>query len=379
MYKEPDKIDYPESDPDYYLKKFMPIWKQYMLFLKIFVVVLIFICILIPYILIPYFNFNPDPEYKEYVWYGFIAFMVICALISFYFFYKLRCPKCNSYPVGGMFPLTGKCPRCGVRLKNRLVSDDKARIIKISMIAILVVGMLGCLYSMFNPFKSLTVGCAPKMETEIVLEPDISSAILSPDAAIADTIAAIEARLQAIGLKGAIVKKQDDGLIVVQLPKVEDIEQVASLITGRAEFDLREVVVDKNGQPVLDDEGNEQWVVAKAVGSDGQETELTGKYLKPNAQVVLMPQTNEPEVAFEWNEEGAILFEQITQRNVDKPLGIFLDDKLISAPTVRAVIKDKGVITGLKLDEAQTLAIQLNSGALPVSLRVVRIESIAGD
>ena len=247
------------------------------------------------------------------------------------------------------------------------------------MIGIVVVGMLGCLYSMFNPSTPLTMGCAPKMETEIVLEPDISSTILSPDAAIADTIAAIEARLQAIGLTGATVKKQDDGLIVVQLPKVDNIEQVVSLITGKAEFDLREVVVDKNGQPVLNTEGNKQWVIAKAIGSDGQETELTGKYLKPNAQVVLMPQTKEPEVAFEWNEEGAVLFEQITQRNVGKPLGIFLDDELISAPMVMAVIKDKGVITGLKLDEAQTLAIQLNSGAIPVSLRVVRIVSIGKD
>jgi preprotein translocase subunit SecD len=225
----------------------------------------------------------------------------------------------------------------------------------------------------------LTAGCAPQVETEIVLEPDILSATFSPEETIADIVVRIEARLNAVGLTGSTVKKEDGGLIVVQLPTVEDIDQVIGLITCRAELDLRELVVDANGFPVLDEKSNKQWVIAKATDSDGQERELTGKYLKPNAQVVLAPPNNEPEVAFEWNSEGAILFEQITRRNLWKPLGIFLDDQLISAPTVQAVIKDKGVITGLELDEAKTLAIQLNSGAYPVPLRVVRIVSIGKD
>jgi hypothetical protein len=217
------------------------------------------------------------------------------------------------------------------------------------------------------------------LETEIVLEPDISSTALLPENAIADTIAVIEARLDSFGITGATVKKQDEGLIVVQLPKVEDIDQVVALITSRGELDFREQVLDAQGQPVLAADGNQQWAIAKAKGSDGQEKELTGRYLKPNTEVVIAPVTNEPKVAFEWNEEGAILFEQITQRNLMKPLGIFLNNKLLSAPEVRAVIKDKGVITGLSPDEARTLAIQLNSGVLPLPLRVVRIVSIGKD
>jgi hypothetical protein len=141
MYQEPDKIDYPELDPDYYLKKFLPVWKQYMLFLKIFLAILIATFILI-------FSLKPDSIYFRY---GFITFMVTACLISLYFLYKLRCPKCGRYPVGGMFPLTGECPGCGVQLKNRLVSNETAKVIKISIIAILIVGMLAALYRMFNP------------------------------------------------------------------------------------------------------------------------------------------------------------------------------------------------------------------------------------
>jgi preprotein translocase subunit SecD len=189
----------------------------------------------------------------------------------------------------------------------------------------------------------------------------------------------IERRVNAYGVTEPIVqtiRNERGSFVLVQLPGVKDIDEAIKLIGQTAELDFREIVLDADGKPVLDEEGKEQWIKATAKGSDGEERELTGKYLKPNAQVVLAPQTNEPEVAFEWNSEGAILFEQITQRNLQKPLGIFLDDQLISAPTVQAVIKEQGVITGLNLDEARTLAIQLNSGSLDVPLTVVERRDI---
>jgi preprotein translocase subunit SecD len=189
----------------------------------------------------------------------------------------------------------------------------------------------------------------------------------------------IERRVNAYGVTEPIVQSisnERGSFVLVQLPGVTDIDQALKLIGQTAELDFRERVVDASGNPVLDENGNPEWAIAKAKGSDGQERELAGKYLKPNAQVVLAPQTNEPEVAFEWNSEGAVLFEQITQRNLQKPLGIFLDNQLISAPTVQAVIKDKGVITGLNLEEAKTLAIQLNSGSLDVPLTLVERRDI---
>ena len=189
----------------------------------------------------------------------------------------------------------------------------------------------------------------------------------------------IERRVNAYGVTEPIVqtiRNERGSFVLVQLPGVKDIDEAMKLIGQTAELDFRELKVDEAGKPILDENGKEQWVMAKAKGSDGQERELAGKYLKPNAQVVLQPQTNEPEVAFEWNSDGAVLFEQITQRNLQKPLGIFLDNQLISAPTVQAVIKEKGVITGLNLDAARTLAIQLNSGSLDVPLQIVERRDI---
>jgi preprotein translocase subunit SecD len=229
--------------------------------------------------------------------------------------------------------------------------------------------------------NEFTLGLDLKGGSHLVYQIDLSKK--DPAQTDADVIVGvkqkIERRVNAYGVTEPIVQSisnERGSFVLVQLPGVTDVDQAIKLIGQTAELDFRERVVDSSGNPVLDENGNQEWVIAKAKGSDGQERELAGKYLKPNAQVVLATQTNEPEVAFEWNSEGAVLFEQITQRNLQKPLGIFLDNKLISAPTVQAVIKDKGVITGLKLEEAQTLAIQLNSGSLDVPLTLVERRDI---
>jgi preprotein translocase subunit SecD len=184
--------------------------------------------------------------------------------------------------------------------------------------------------------------------------------------ALASVKATIERRVNAYGVSEATVRTMQSAqgsFIEVELPGVKNIDEARKLIGQVAELDFREQVVNATG--------NTTWVIAKAVGSNGTEEELTGKYLKPNATVQTDSQTNKPEVAFEWNTEGAVLFKQITTRNLNKPLGIFLDNELISAPTVQAVIEAEGVITGVSLDEAKTLAIQLNSGALEVPLTEV--------
>jgi preprotein translocase subunit SecD len=115
-----------------------------------------------------------------------------------------------------------------------------------------------------------------------------------------------------------------------------------------------------------------EWVPATAKDEGNNTIHLTGKYLTRNNQVEFQGQAGiqEPVVAFEFNDQGADLFKQITGRLYpeQRPLGIFLDDSRISSPSVQAEIGARGVITGLSLEEAQDLAILLNAGALPVPL-----------
>jgi preprotein translocase subunit SecD len=211
-----------------------------------------------------------------------------------------------------------------------------------------------------------TLGLDLQGGTHLVLQADMSKAPgQDADQVLKGVIQVLERRVNAYGVAEPVVQSQGSDRVIVELPGVKDIEEAKKLIGQTAQLDFREF-----------DPATGQWKVATATGLDGQEKELTGKYFRPNSQVVFDPRTNQPQVAFEFDDEGANLFEQLTRRLIGKPLGIFLDNQMISSPTVQAVISKNGVITGVRLNEARTLAIQLNAGAVPVPIRIVEERTV---
>jgi preprotein translocase subunit SecD len=226
--------------------------------------------------------------------------------------------------------------------------------------------------------QGLTLGLDLKGGAYLVYQADLSKKDPSQttDQVMTSVISKIERRANTFGVKEPIIQRQGEDRILVQLPGEKNVDEAKKLIGQVALLEFKETTSDSSGQPTKDANGLTIWTIAKATGSNGQLEELTGKYLKPNAKVVLTPNTNQPEVAFEWNDEGAKLFEQITQKNLHKPLGIFLDNEMISDPTVNGVIKGTGVIEGLTLKEAQDLSIELNSGSLDVPLTVIQEQTV---
>ena len=226
--------------------------------------------------------------------------------------------------------------------------------------------------------QGLTLGLDLKGGAYLVYEADLSKRdpAQTVDQVMTSVLGKIERRANAFGVKEPIIQRQGENRILVQLPGEKNVDEAKKLIGQVALLEFKETTSDASGQPQRDDKGEVIWTIATGTGSDAQTKELTGKYLKPNAKVMLKQTTNEPEVAFEWNDEGAILFEQITKRNIQKPLGIFLDGQAISAPTVQAVIKNSGIITGMDMAESQNLAIQLNSGSLDVPLTVIQEQTV---
>jgi len=112
---------------------------------------------------------------------------------------------------------------------------------------------------------------------------------------------------------------------------------------------------------------DDYWVDAK----------LSGKDLE-RASVQFDPNTNMPEVSLQFNSEGKKLFKEITEKNVGKLVGIFLDGKAITIPRVNSIIYDGSArITGdFDLKEARTLAQRLNAGALPVPIKLVSQQTV---
>ncbi|MEE9324787.1 MAG: hypothetical protein V3U90_04455, partial [Dehalococcoidia bacterium] len=164
----------------------------------------------------------------------------------------------------------------------------------------------------------------------------------------------IETRINRFGVSEPIVQQMGEDRLLVQLPGVTDIEQAKRLIGSTAVLEFKEHKVAEDGSPILDETGEIQWIPSTAQG-DGVGQPLTGEFLTPNSQVVIDPATGLPEVAFQLTSEGAKIFERVTSRLIERPLGIFLDGELVSAPTVQAVISESGVITGLTLEDAEVL------------------------
>jgi preprotein translocase subunit SecD len=108
-----------------------------------------------------------------------------------------------------------------------------------------------------------------------------------------------------------------------------------------------------------------------------KETGLSGKDVK-KASVVFDPSDGQPQVQLNFTPEGAKKFTEITKRNIGKEVGIFLDDMIISAPVVQQEIRDSSaVISGsFTVEAAKQLATAINSGALPLSIRLVEQRSI---
>ncbi|MBU4217113.1 protein translocase subunit SecD [Patescibacteria group bacterium] len=106
-------------------------------------------------------------------------------------------------------------------------------------------------------------------------------------------------------------------------------------------------------------------------------TELSGKNLK-RASVQFDPNSNQPQVSLEFDEQGAKFFEDITARNVNKQVAIFLDGYVISSPNVNEKISGgKAVISGsFNIQEAKLLAQRLNAGALPVPINLVGQQTV---
>ena len=106
-------------------------------------------------------------------------------------------------------------------------------------------------------------------------------------------------------------------------------------------------------------------------------TELTGKQLK-SASVQFDQHTNIPSVALEFDKDGEALFADITERNVNKLVAIYLDGEPISIPRVNEKITGGGAVISGDFDiaEAKLLAQRLNAGALPVPITLVSQQTV---
>lgn len=197
----------------------------------------------------------------------------------------------------------------------------------------------------------------------------------------------LERRINAYGLSEAPVQQYGNrgNELLVQLPGVSDPSRIENLLQSRAVLEWDSV---EGGPYVSEADAMAQHggilprhgkVLSTRATSDGREdwflldsrSIVRGTDLR-DARVV-GGSVAQPLTTFTLSQDAATRFEQYTRANIGRRTAIVVDNRILSAPVIEDVIRDSGQIRGASsLAEAEDLAINLRSGALPAAIEVIQ-------
>jgi len=261
-----------------------------------------------------------------------------------------------------------------------------------------------------NPFNPQTNLIDRNVETRLGLDlrgglQTLLEADLPADATISSddlkvTRQILESRANALGVSEVVMQVAPPRRIVAEFPGLQDPEQVIASLqqTGLLEF------VDIGSQPVAEgtiiqtDFGTSSTstttteIPTTTSTSDPSATPapaetppatptiyhtvLTGAAL--SAVNVQAGQLGGFDIATTFKSEAATIFADYTGSHVNQYMAIVLDKRVISSLIIKSKIPNgQGVIQGkFTQDSANTLAIQLRYGSLPVPVKVVQSRSV---
>jgi protein-export membrane protein SecD len=162
--------------------------------------------------------------------------------------------------------------------------------------------------------------------------------------------------------------------LIVELAGVKDISQAIQMIGETPLLDFREVVETQNYAD--DTQTGAEEIPRESASLEFIPTILTGRYIK-SAQVGF-DNLGRPVVDIAFNDEGAKIFEELTGRNIGRPVAIFLDNKPIEIPVVKEKISGgKAQISGnFTPESARQLVERFNAGALPAPINLVSQQTV---
>lgn len=225
----------------------------------------------------------------------------------------------------------------------------------------IVVLVIGCIAVIIQ--KPTKLGLDLVGGSRLVLEAQTTNTISKITSDHMDSLKyAIENRINAMGVAETVVQKEGDKRLIIEIPDVSDPQKAKEFLGDTAELEFK--------RPVTNFDGSEGWA----------STGLTGKDLR-KALVSTNSQNGEYVVSLEFNDAGTKKFAKLTQELVGKPMAIFFNGELKSAPVIQeAIIGGHAQISGgeggFQYEDAKTMVDLLNAGALPVPAKIIEENTV---
>ena len=222
--------------------------------------------------------------------------------------------------------------------------------------------------------------------------------------AIDNTLSILRRRIDGLGVSEPLIQKQVfEDRILVQLPGVQDVDRVKSLLVEQASLEWKEVsypqgvanpgrwvppqtregtlalfggvlpddtelAVENADENSLDPSVQLWWPLKRVATVSG--TELRNAYRSND-------EFGAPAVSFELTQDAGRRFENVTGRNVGKKMAIVLDGEVISAPVINSRIRDQGIIQGsFSITQAEDLSLKLRSGTIETKVEIMEERTI---
>lgn len=230
----------------------------------------------------------------------------------------------------------------------------------------------------------------------VAMKPASLSALKSQS--VTQAIETIRNRVDSLGVSEPVIQEHGlgDYQILVQLPGVDDPARVKDIIQSTALLEIKQAVaggpypneqaaqaaVTGPDQIVLKgksaaaatsgaaDSGDQFYVVTRA-------SAITGRDMRAQGASVTQDEQGRPAVSFALTTEGGQKFASFTGAHVNELLAVVLDNKVMEVATIQEQIRDSGRITGRFTPQAaKDLALILNSGSLPASIRYLEERTV---
>ena len=239
-------------------------------------------------------------------------------------------------------------------------------------LAIIVALCVGCWFA-FAPLTQkvhLGLDLQGGLRALVELEPTDQFPQINQDIQ-AEELQVLQNRLGGIGVSELAFEKVGVNRINIEMPGLKDPEQAIKLIRNAAVLEmypLTQAQVDRAGN----DPKFDPYVAAKKNGPPiitGTDIQHATVGSDPGGAIA---------VDFTLTSDGAKKFYAWTKANIGKPLPIFLDKKMIEAPSIEGAIANSGEIHGggMTQDSAVLLATELNAGALKVPTKIIEVENV---